>query len=171
MDHYGTCSKNIAETCQQYYATDGSVNSPSGLKKCRDQLREKGLWGYDRSPACKADPEKCNHTGCGYITETHGFKDYADLVRQQEPMMKKASDVYKDNVKAKMSEVQDKFKGFMGFFTKSPEKNAQAGGRRRRMQSKKIKKTKRKRETKKRKRRRVVKSISRKMRPTKRRRK
>lgn len=135
MDHYGTCSNNIREVCQRHYALEGSVLTPAGLKKCREQLREKDKWGYDRSLECKKDPEKCNHTGCGYVVDAHSFKDYADLVRQQEPEMKKASDVYREKASQKMVDMQGKFKGFISSFGKKPEP-AQAGGRRRRTRRK-----------------------------------
>ena len=129
MDHYGTCSNNIREVCQRHYALEGSVLTPAGLKKCREQLREKDKWGYDRSLECKKDPEKCNHTGCGYVVDAHSFKDYADLVREKEPEMKKASDVYREKASQKMADMQGKLKGFMGSFGNKSEP-AQAGGRR-----------------------------------------
>lgn len=130
MDHYGTCSGNIQEVCQKTYAMDGPVTSSSGLKKCRQQLKEKEKWGRDNSELCKRDPEKCNHAGCGYVVETRGFKDYANLVREQEPYMKKASDVYKEAASQKMADVQGKFKGFMGSFGKK-QTPVQGGGARR----------------------------------------
>lgn len=130
MDHHGTCSENIQEVCQKTYAMDGSVTSPAGLKKCKQQLKEKEKWGRDNSAACKDDPEMCNHTGCGYVVETRGFKDYATLVREQEPYMKKASDVYKEAASQKMANVQGKLKGFMGSFGKK-QTPVQGGGARR----------------------------------------
>ena len=55
--------------------------------KCRNTLREAGVWGKDKSTNCINDPELCNHTRCADVSESYnnGFQQTINEVEHQLP--------------------------------------------------------------------------------------
>lgn len=85
QDDIDKCLNDLKATCKKSYIFGGPVTTPSGKKKCVQDLKDKGVYGRDRSPACKEDPEECNHTGCASASERGNL---GELMEEAAPEMK-----------------------------------------------------------------------------------
>lgn len=85
QDDIDKCLEHLKASCKKSYAFGGPITTPSGKKKCVQDLKDKGFYGRDRSPACKDDPEACNHTGCAAVSERGNL---GELMEEAAPEMK-----------------------------------------------------------------------------------
>jgi hypothetical protein len=71
QDDIDKCLSDLKTTCKKSYLFGGPVTTPSGKKKCIQDLKDKGIYGKDQSIVCKRDgtDDVCNHTGCAAVSE------------------------------------------------------------------------------------------------------
>ena len=86
------CADDIRQHCKRYYVTAGPVTNPEGRKKCRQALKDAGVWGRDKTSKCKIDLE-CNHQGCAEEDETHG--SFGTIVSEVAPSLPSNIDLAK----------------------------------------------------------------------------
>lgn len=111
MDSAEKCVDDLRRVCKKSYVLGGPVTGKSGRDKCRQDLRDAGAWGRDRSKACKDDPEACNHEGCADRSERG---DFAQLVAEAAPEMGTTSSLAMGMVKSKMADLQSRKNAMLG---------------------------------------------------------
>tara|TARA_B100001063_G_C16645094_1_gene492904 strand:+ start:204 stop:674 length:471 start_codon:yes stop_codon:yes gene_type:complete len=87
MDTRSQCREDIKAHCKKNYIVAGPITGKQGRVKCRNTLREAGVWGKDKSTNCINDPELCNHTRCADVSESYnnGFQQTINEVEHQLP--------------------------------------------------------------------------------------
>jgi hypothetical protein len=111
MDSAEQCVDDLRRVCKKSYVLGGPVTSKSGRDKCRQDLRDAGVWGRDRSKVCKDDPEACNHEGCADRSERG---DFAQLVAEAAPEMATTSSLAMGMMKSKMADLQSRKNAMLG---------------------------------------------------------
>ena len=107
QDNIDKCLEDLKSTCKKSYVFGGPVTTPSGKKKCVQDLKEKGVFGRDKSPACKDDPEQCDHKGCADASERG---ELGDLMAEAAPEMKTLSGEVKSEFVALKDQAQNMLK-------------------------------------------------------------
>lgn len=119
QDNIDQCLEDLKSTCKKRYVFGGPVTSPSGKKKCIQDLKEKGVFGRDKSPACKDDPEQCVHKGCADASERG---ELGDLMAEAAPEMKTLSGEMKSELVALKDQAQTMLNKGKGGRTKKRKK-------------------------------------------------
>lgn len=86
------CADDIRQHCKRNYVFGGPVTSQEGKKKCRQALKDAGVWGRDKTSKCKIDLE-CNHQGCAEEDEAHG--SFGSIVSEVAPSLPSNIDLAK----------------------------------------------------------------------------
>lgn len=140
--------------CKKSYILGGPITSKSGREKCREQIKETGEYGEDKSPKCikgamykgedgkyhVGDPQNddCKHTGC------------AELKYSYDQSEAEAFENVASELPSSMEKASSRFSGFMN------KQKQSVGGKktktRRKRRNKKTKKRKAGKKTKKRRR-------------------
>ena len=111
MDTTEQCLDDMRRVCKKSYVLGGPVTSKSGRDKCKQDLRDAGVWGRDKSKACKDDPEACNHVGCADRSERG---DFAQLISEAAPEMATTSSLAMGMMKSKMEGLQNRKNAMLG---------------------------------------------------------
>ena len=106
MSSYNKCLNDVTKYCKKNYILGGPITSVKGKKKCKEDLRNAGVWGRDKKIECKNNLEQCNHTGCYDVSETYG--KFGDVVKEAEPQLQSNSSLLKTNINSGLNNMMSK---------------------------------------------------------------
>ena len=132
------CANDIRDHCKRNYVIGGPVTSSEGKKKCRQSLKDAGVWGRDKSSRCKTELE-CEHQGCA--EEDESFGSFGNIVSEVAPTLPSNADL----VKSKSTYTFNKLKN--ASFSMFSRQNQ--GGKRKTRKGKRSKKARKSRKSKK----------------------
>jgi len=132
------CANDILAYCKRNYVIGGPVTSSEGKKKCRQSLKDAGVWGRDKSSRCKTELE-CEHQGCAEQDESFG--SFGNIVSEVAPTLPSNADL----VKSKSTNTFNKLKN--ASFSMFSRQNQ--GGKRKTRKGKRSKKARKSRKSKK----------------------
>ena len=122
------CVNDIRTHCKRNYLLHGSVTSTQGRKKCKQTLKDMGVWGRDKSVKCKEDLE-CNHQGCAEEEET--YDSFKQIVNEVAPSLPSNMNVLKNKIQSHSTTAANHLKrSTMAYFTRKNNTNTNNASKR-----------------------------------------
>ena len=150
MSSHEKCVNDIKTHCKKNYILGGPITSEKGRKKCKEDLRDAGVWGRDRRQTCKNDPEQCDHQRCYDLDETYPG-GYKNAILEAEPYLKTNMGLLKTSMMGQTSKMMGQTAGKSRKMKKSRKvrKSRKMKKSRKSKKSRKTKKAKKSRKSKK----------------------